>query len=545
MAAEVSGSKLMELEFLKRLFSIYEVLSRQRIDREVANRLYDELLGLVVQELSCRAGSLFIIDRDTGSPVFTAVKGGDEGLVGKKLEKGRGIVGNVAVTGTSYFSHDVSSDKTWMGEVSREGSFSTTDILACPIKYGEDVIGVVEVLNKKRGAFDKKDVKRLQGLTPHIAVFIKYFIDELERQRFIEMQTKLYELSMVLNSNLDTKAVVRDAMNAIVSLVDADVGSLMLVDRERRELFFEVALGDKEKILKQIRLKFGQGVAGWVAQQRQPVIVNDTASDTRFYRKADEKTGFVTKNILCVPVLSKNEVIGVIQALNKKEGLFTDHDLRLLTSLSAQIAIALENASLHEELKRTFIEVVESLAEAIEKRDPYTGGHTKRVVKYSLMVADEIGMYGDERDRLRMAALLHDVGKIGVDDSVLRKPARLDEAEFEKMKAHPSIGADILGKIPQISSIVPGILYHHEWYNGKGYPDGISGNKLPRIAKIISIADTYDAMTTDRPYRKGLTHEYAIAELRKFSGTQFDPELVELFIRAFEKTTSASDLQGL
>lgn len=535
MAAAISESKLRELEFLKRLFSIYEVLSQHRIDRQIADKLYDDLLGLIVKELSCHAGSLFIIDKDNGSPVFAAVKGGDESLIGKKLEKGKGIVGNVAETGISYLSHDVSKDKTWMGEVSKGKGFSTSDILACPIKYGEDVIGVVEVLNKKRGICNKKDMKRLLQLTPHIAVFIKYFIDELERQRFVEMQTKLYELSMVLNSDLDTKAVVRNAIKAIVSLVNADVGSLLLVDKEKQELFFEVVLGDSEKALKEIRLKFGQGIAGWVAQQKQPIIVNDTANDERFYKKADEKTGFVTKNVLCVPVLSKGEVTGVIQAINKKEGLFTKHDLELLKSLADQVAIALENASLHEELKRTFLEVVQSLAEAIEKRDPYTGGHTKRVVKYSLMIADQIGVSGDERDRLKIAALLHDVGKIGIDDSVLRKPARLDDKEFEKMREHPTIGADILGKIPQIKNIIPGILYHHEWYNGKGYPDGLSGNALPKIARIISIADTYDAMTTDRPYRKGLTHEFAISELKKFSGTQFDPEFVEVFLQAFEK----------
>jgi HD-GYP domain-containing protein (c-di-GMP phosphodiesterase class II) len=463
------------------------------------------------------------------------VKGGDESLLGKKLEKGKGIVGKVADTGRNYLSKDASRDPAWMGEVSSNKGFSTSDILACPIKYGDDVIGVVEVLNKKQGMFHKQDMKRLSKLTPHIAVFIKYLIDEAGQHALIDMQAKLYELSKMLNSNLDTKAVVRGAMEAIVSLVNAEVGSLLLVDKEKKELFFEVALGDSEKTLKEIRLKFGQGIAGWVAQEKQPIIVNDTSKDERFYKKADEKTGFITRNILCVPVLSRNEVIGVMQALNKKEGGFSKRDLKLLTSLTDQVAIALENASLHEELKQTFVEVVESLAEAIEKRDPYTGGHTKRVVQYSLMIADEIHLDGEERDRLKMGALLHDVGKIGIDDSVLRKPAKLDEIEFEKMKAHPSIGADILGKIPQIKNIIPGILHHHEWYNGKGYPDGLSGNTLPEIARIISIADTYDAMTTDRPYRKGLTHDFAIAELKKFSGTQFDPQFVNAFIRAFEK----------
>jgi len=358
----------------------------------------------------------------------------------------------------------------------------------------------------------------------------------LERKKFIAIQTKLYELSKMLNSNLETKLIVRNAMEAIVSLVDADVGSLLLADKEKKELFFEVALGEKEKTLKEIRLSFGQGIAGWVAENKQPLIINDTSKDDRFYKYADEKTGFVTKNILCVPVLShENNVIGVMQAINKKRGNFTKQDLELLTSLSDQVAIALENAFLHEELKRTFMEVVETLAEAIEKRDPYTGGHTKRVVKYSLMIADQLNLNDKEKEQLKMAALLHDVGKIGIDDSLLRKPAKLDETEFEKMKEHPSIGADILGKIPQLKGIIPGILYHHEWYNGKGYPEGLAGNNLPWIAKIISIADTYDAITTDRPYRKGLSHEWAIQELKKFAGIQFDPVYVEAFINAFEK----------
>ncbi len=535
MTVQQSKSRAKELIFLKKLLSIYGDLPRQRINTGIINKLYNELLGLITGELACDAGSLFVIDRETGSPVFTAVKGGDESLVGKKLEKGKGIVGKVADTGAGYLAKDASKDPVWMGEVSSGKGFATTDIMACPIKYGNDVIGVIEVLNKKKGMFNRQDMKRLLQLSPHISVFMKYLIDELEQQRFINMQTRLYELSMLLNSNLDTKAIVTNAIKAIVSLVHADVGSLLLVDKEKQELFFEVALGDSEKVLKEMRLKFGQGIAGWVAQQKKPLVVNDTSKDERFFKKADQKTGFVTKNILCVPVLSKGEVIGVIQAINKSDGLFTKRDLELLTSLADQVAIALENASLHEELKRTFLEVVESLAEAIEKRDPYTGGHTKRVVKYSLMIADQMGIEGDERDRLKMAALLHDVGKIGIDDSILRKPAILDDAEFEKMKEHPSIGADILGKIPQIKNIIPGILYHHEWYNGRGYPDGLSGQSLPLVARIISIADTYDAMTTDRPYRKALTPEFALAELKKFSGTQFDPAYVEAFVKAFEK----------
>ncbi|MCL5878841.1 MAG: GAF domain-containing protein, partial [Deltaproteobacteria bacterium] len=168
----------------------------------IIDRIYNELLSLIIKELSCKAGSLFIIDSEDGSPVFIAVKGGDESLLGKKLEKGKGIVGKVAITGNTYLTKDASKDPAWMGEVSSNKGFSTSDILACPIKYGDRIIGVVEVLNKKRGMFSRQDMRTLSGLSRHIAVFMKHLIDESEQKKFIDMQAKLYELSKMLNSNL-------------------------------------------------------------------------------------------------------------------------------------------------------------------------------------------------------------------------------------------------------------------------------------------------------------------------------------------------------
>ncbi len=522
--------------FQKRLLNLYEQLSHNEITEHAGDELFRALLKFITAELSCRAGSLFILDKEDGSLIFKAIVGGDENLKGKRIEKGKGIVGMVAATQKCYVTGDVKKNAAWYGEISKRNNFKTEDMIACPIKHGESVIGVIEVLNKSRGTFGKKDRNKLISLAPHLAIFMKHIIDGLEQKRIIEFEDRLYKLSALLNSSLDTKTIARDAMKAIVALVNAEVGSLLLLDKEKQELYFEVALGGGEKALKEIRLKLGQGIAGWVAQNRQPVIVNDPSNDDRWlFKKSDDRSGIVTRNILCVPVMSGNQVIGVMQALNKKDGRFTLQDQELLTSLSDHVAIAIENARLHEELRRTFVEVVESLSEAIEKRDPYTGGHTKRVVEYSLILADEMGLASAEKENLKMAALLHDVGKIGVDDSVLRKPARLDDAEFNKMKEHPSIGADILGKVPEIKKIIPGILYHHEWYNGKGYPAGLSKDQVPIIARIISIADTYDAITSDRPYRKGLTHEYAVAELRRYKGTQFDPELVEYFIHAFER----------
>jgi len=352
----------------------------------------------------------------------------------------------------------------------------------------------------------------------------------------VEKLTMLSQLSQVLNSTLDHKEVRRRAMEAATQLMKAEVGSLLLIDEEKRQLYFEVALGDKEETIKTITLNIGEGIAGWVAQKGEPLIVNAPEKDLRFFKVVDEKADFKTRNLICVPVKVKEKVIGVLEAINKqkREG-FDEEDLSLFTSLADQVAIALDNARLYQQLEEMFFKTAESLADAIEKRDPYTGGHTQRVTSYCLATAKYLKLKPMEMKWLRIASVLHDIGKIGIEDQILRKPERLNPEEFSVIKRHSEIGAEILQHIRQLKEIVPGVKYHHEQFDGKGYPEGLIGNAIPVIAKIVAVADTYDAMTTDRPYRNALGKEIAIEELRRCSGTQFDRGVVEAFIQAYQK----------
>jgi putative nucleotidyltransferase with HDIG domain len=250
----------------------------------------------------------------------------------------------------------------------------------------------------------------------------------------------------------------------------------------------------------------------------------------------DERTEFKTRNIICVPVKVKEKTIGVLEAINKKDGeSFDEEDLALFTSLADQVAIALDNARLYQELEDMFLQTAESLADAIEKRDPYTGGHTQRVTAYCLTMAKYLPLKPAEMKWLKISAVLHDIGKIGIDDQILRKPERLNLEEFNTIKRHASMGAEIIDHIKQLRNVIPGIKYHHEQIDGAGYPEGLRGEKIPIIAKIVAVADTYDAMTTDRPYREGMRKALAIEELRKCSGTQLDQTVVEAFLKAYEK----------
>jgi HD-GYP domain-containing protein (c-di-GMP phosphodiesterase class II) len=273
-----------------------------------------------------------------------------------------------------------------------------------------------------------------------------------------------------------------------------------------------------------------------VAQQGKPLIVNSPEKDPRFFKGVDERTEFKTRNIIRVPVKVKAKTMGVLEAINRQEkGGFTKEDLSLLTSLADQVAIALDNSRLYQELEETFLQTADSLADTIEKRDPYTGGHTQRVTSYSLAIGKYLQLKPLERKRLKIASALHDIGKIGIEDHILKKPERLSPEEFDVIKRHSNMGAKIIEHIWQLREIVPGVKYHHEHVDGMGYPDGLRGEEIPVLAKIVAVADTYDAMTTDRPYRKAMDRGAAIEELKKCSGTQLDQGVVEAFLQAYQR----------
>lgn len=339
----------------------------------------------------------------------------------------------------------------------------------------------------------------------------------------------LMELASLINSSLDPAEVRRMAVQEVPRCVGADAASLLLFDCNTGELYFEATSGEKGQCLKEIRLRPGEGIAGWVARKGGAIIVDDVKKDQRFAAEIDQLTGYDTQNMIVAPVATKEKIWGVLQVLNKFQGDFTDEDLELVEALANQVAIAIENASIYQEMRLTFLGVTTALAEALEKRDPYTGGHTRRVHEYSVAIAERLGLPQEELETLRLAAIMHDIGKIGVSDQVLRKPGRLDEAEFSEMSLHPEVGVEIIEHLPQLARVVPGVLHHHEQYDGTGYPHQRQAEEIPLHARIIAVADAFDAMTSDRPYRKALTCDVAFAELKNCAGKQFDPQLVSLF----------------
>jgi len=355
------------------------------------------------------------------------------------------------------------------------------------------------------------------------------------------MDQKVYQLecimefSRLMNSTLDTDSVREKSLKATCRLVNSETATLYLVDEKTMELYFETTLG-AGGLIKQIRLPIDEtSLAGSVALTGRSLQINDVKKDPRHFKTADKKSKFDTRNMIVCPVISKGKVIGVLQAINKLDQGFITEDLQLLESLSNQVAIAIENAMLYEKMRLNFYQTAEALAEAIDFRDLYTGGHSKRVAEFSVTISRELGHEGNFIDDIKLAAVLHDIGKIGIDDCILRKQGKLNDEEYDIMKLHPEIGYQILSHIEDLKDVTLGIRHHHEKFDGSGYPMGLKEYEVPEIARIIAVADTFDAITSTRPYRKAQSIEFAIKELNEWSGKQFDPKIVDAFMTCYRR----------
>ena len=204
--------------------------------------------------------------------------------------------------------------------------------------------------------------------------------------------------------------------------------------------------------------------------------------------------------------------------------------------MSGSIRIAFDEVRRSaRENRELFLSSIKALAEAIDAKDPYTRGHSERVATYAAAVAREMGLSTEEVERTRLSALLHDVGKIGVDDRIIRKPTALTEDEFEAMKTHPIKGTAIMSAIPQLKDVIPGMKYHHESWSGGGYPEGLKKVQIPLQARIVAVADTFDAMTTTRPYQQAMAIDHVVDRIRQLAGGRFDPDVVAAFLRSYER----------
>lgn len=342
-------------------------------------------------------------------------------------------------------------------------------------------------------------------------------------------------ITALTDINVLLKVIAEETKNAM----QADRCTVFIYDKEKNELWSKVALGmDSEEI----RFPADKGLAGYVVKTGETLNIADAYNDRRFNKDVDSKTGYRTKTILCMPIKNNNqEIIGAFQVLNKVEGTFTKNDEDLLIAIGGSASIALENAQLFEQQKQLYKEqkelfesFINTLASSIDARDKITAGHSSRVKLYSMLLADELNLDEKTKELIEKAAILHDIGKIGIRDSVLQKEGKLTPEEYSHIQEHVKITHNILDNISMSKDfriITEIACSHHEKYDGTGYYRHLKGEDIPYGGRILAVADVFDAITSRRHYRDKMPIRNVIDILIKDSGTHFDKNLVDVFLK--------------
>lgn len=333
--------------------------------------------------------------------------------------------------------------------------------------------------------------------------------------------------------NLDNLLVAMADMGR--ELIVADRCTLWLVDEDANELWSKVAHG-----VDRIRIPLQSGFAGHAVKNNQAIIVDDAYQDSRFNSDVDKQTGYRTKAVLCIPIENgEGKIIGAYQAINKMtpEGKFLPRDIEYLTLAASYSGKALEAAQLNFEIEQTQKEIIYVMGEIGESRSKETGNHVKRVAEYSKLLAFRSGLTENEAELIKMASPMHDIGKVGISDAILMKPGKLTDEEFTIMKTHTEVGFHLLKssqrRIIKAAAIIS--HQHHEKWNGNGYPQGLRGENIHIYGRITAIADVFDALASDRCYKKAWELDRIINLFKEERGNQFDPKLVDVFLENLDE----------
>lgn len=501
----------------KRLQSFFDIHKKIGTVRNI-----DQLIPLVMMEISkfldAERSTLFLIDWESMELWTKFAEGLEVERIAIALKMG--LIGSCVLSKAVLNIADASEDPRFNATVDQTTGFRTESVLAAPFFNPTGAVtGALQLINKKTGVFSKEDeaiiLKQAKRLTdnqfdPHKDVeFAKRVIDELK-----------------------ASTACKRASFFVIDMVRGELNSLQAEGLDGEEIHLSINLG----------------IAGVVAITGQALNILDAYPDPRFDRSTDEKTGYKTRCILCVPVISNSgETLGVIQAINKKEGVFEDADLELLKTLSYGISVSLENAILFQDQQRQFRSVLKVMAASIDAKDHLTAGHSEGVERYAAGIAKELGFGEKEIDVLSVAALLHDYGKLGIDDNILKKPGRLTGQEIDHIKQHVVLTRKILDQmyfarkyrnVPLIASS------HHERLDGSGYMNGLKGNDIPFMSKILAVADVFEALTAKRHYRDALAPEQALEIIEEDAKTQFDENIIHALKRYWTKQKSDRGKNG-
>ncbi|MEJ2184149.1 MAG: GAF domain-containing protein [Nitrospirota bacterium] len=457
---------------------------------------------------------------------------------------GRGPTGTAIRKGEPSFVRDTESDPRfapWRGEALKRGYRS---VLALPLIEGQTTFAALTVYAGESGAFDSEEVvllTELAGVVAHGVAALRLRTERQRAQATISRQMQrlrsLRTVDMAITASLDIGVTLDILLTEVLLQLEVDAAAVLLQDHTSLLLEYRASRGFSLHDIMGSSLRLGEGLAGRVALARKPVFIADLA------QMPEEDAGgpLVLKHgftaYFALPLLAKGEVQGVLEIFNRSALELEPDWLDFIESLAGQAAIAIDNATLLQNLQRSRDELIlaydstiEGWSRALDYRDKETEGHSERVTEMTLRVARSLGAAEEDMAHVRWGALLHDIGKLGVPDRILFKPGPLTEEEWKVMKRHPLLAYELLSPIPFLRRAMDIPYCHHEKWDGTGYPRGLRKKEIPLSARIFSVVDVWDALSSDRPYRPAWPREHVLSYLREQSGVHFDPSVVETFL---------------
>lgn len=361
-------------------------------------------------------------------------------------------------------------------------------------------------------------------------------VAQLEQSRAV-IQDLMKKIGMVITSEEKTEGLLDLITESMVKAMGAESGAVILLGEKNSEASSDQAVAwgkEREKLLRLVAQKASS--LSWMNQEKRSLIINRSGDSSK---TGEDPEDLNYRSLLCVPLRYKNRNQGCVLVLNKNnEQPFVQDDAALLEHVASQIAVATENTRLAKDAERGYLETIAALAVAVEERDAYTRGHLERVAGFSVKVAESMKLSPQAIRTLRDAAFLHDVGKVAIEDSILLKPGKLTPEERKVMETHAEKGEKIIAPLSAFKDLREIVRHHQEWYDGSGYPDGVKGEEISLSARILTVADVYDALTTTRPYRRAFPPDEALRMMSAEAGTHFDPNVLKVFMEIIQKEKS-------
>lgn len=505
---------------LTALFEFSQVVSSSLRVSEVAGRALELVLGLT----GATSGSVVMLAGKT--PESTEVA-----ATAESSKEFRVVPGRKVIEAVTREASELRFDSRPEGKTAEE----KRPALSMPLKAGDKITGVLTLSGKPEGAeFGEDEARFLSVLGTSLALALENARLFRNLRENAAMLKQLIEVGQLVSSSLETDMIMRYALQSLKEVLGANWCVLRLLNEQTGELVLKASLGLGKDLQAEIeRVRVEGTILGEVLKTAQPLIVEDLA-------KCDPSLRLPYYNkeicsVVAVPVRARKKVLGTLTVYSSSPHYWKEEKIGYLAIIASQVGLAIENAQLYESLREYYMSAVRALAAALEAKDKYTQGHSLRVARWAKAVARKMRLSEEEQEMAYIGGLLHDIGKVGVREHILLKTGKLTPAEQKEIQAHPNTGAKILEPAKLPKEVIEAVLYHHEDYGGGGYPEGIAGEEIPLPARIIRVADSYDAMTSNRPYRRAFSQERVIKELKRCSGKQFDPAVVEAMEKVLEQ----------